>query len=251
MARTAKKKEAEADDLDLLVDDTAKGSKATATEKPAERATSWYKTGDAATSYSKQVNAAQQMRKERTVPIFHLKADESAIIVFVDETSFGIHQHDLKVGDNWSTIVCTKDFVPCPICARGNKSKYVVYYTVIDTRPYTNKKGETTKFRKCLLPAKGTTAQMRIADEAMSLKKKGGLTGAVIVMKRYSAKEAGCGTILETKGKIDIVKKFGAEFAKPLDYLKILAPPTKEELDAVGFNENIIGSTDDINLSDI
>ncbi len=208
----------------------------------------WFKTGDEIESEAKRLSMYYQKKKEKAVPIFHLKVDEQATVVFVDDKGFGVYIHKLKVGDFWESFTCTKDFAPCPICATGNKPSFTVFYTVIDTRPYTNKKGETTKFRKALFPATGVTTQMRLVDEK---KAQGGLVGSVCIFKRYSAKESACGTLLENKGKINVAKKFGEENAKPIDYLKVLAPPTQEELDAVGLSFRVVGDVDDILPSDI
>ena len=42
-------------------------------------------------------------------------------------------------------------------------------------------------------------------------------------------------------------KKDGEDFLIPLDYAKILAPPTKEDLDKIGLGGGIIvGSTEDV-----
>lgn len=216
-------------------------------KKPIEQksniAGGWFKTGTDAVEYAKQKAIALQQRKERNVPIFYLKLDEEATVVFVDDKGFGIHQHKVKIGDRWISLTCVKDFAPCPICATGNRSSYVIYYTVIDTRPYTDKEGKTTKFRKVLFPATGSTLQMRIADEKEAKKT---LVGAVCRFKRYSAKESSSGTLVENKGRIDIASKFGNEFTTPIDYVKVLAPPSEEELEALGFNVAIVGSDSDI-----
>jgi hypothetical protein len=213
-----------------------------------ENNAAWYRIGKDAEEYARQKAILAQQRKERAVPNFFLKVDEDATIVFVDDKGFGVNIHKVKVGDRWITLTCVKDFAPCPICATGNRSSYVIYYTVIDTRPYTDREGKTTKFRKVLFPATGVTLQSRIADEKAE---QNGLVGAVCYFKRYSAKEASAGTLVKCKGKIDIAKKFGAEFTKPLDYLKILAPPTTEELESLGISVNIIGDEDILGDIDI
>lgn len=202
---------------------------------------SWYKTGDSATNYAKQKAVSVQLKKERTVPYFHLKLGEEATVVFVDDKGFGIHQHKIKFGDRWITITCVKDFAPCPICATGNRSSYVIYYTAIDTRPYTNKDGQVIKFRKVLFPATGSTLQMRLADEKENKKT---LVGAVLRFKRYGEKESSSGTLIENKGVINISEKFGKEYTQPIDYLKVLAPPTEEELESFGFKLSIAGRDD-------
>jgi|GEM_PF-3664661 len=208
----------------------------------------WYRIGKDAEEFARSRALAFQQRKERAVPIFYLKVEEEATVVFVDDKGFGVNVHKVKVGDRWISLTCVKDFAPCPLCATGNRSSYVIYYTVIDTRPFTDREGRTSKFRKSLFAATGSTLQMRIADEK---EEQNGLIGAVCVFKRYSAKESSAGTLVKFKGKIDIAQKFGEEYAKPLDYLKILAPPTEEELESLGFSVSIVGGDDILGDFDI
>jgi hypothetical protein len=42
------------------------------------------------------------------------------------------------------------------------------------------------------------------------------------------------------------LKKLGADFTKPFDYRKILAPPTLEELASMGYSSNVVGSEEDV-----
>ncbi len=81
----------------------------------------------------------------------------------------------------------------------------------------------------------------------------GSLVGLRFSLKRYTDKDANCGIIVgeaqrDVNGKVKIYKLQG-DLAIPFDYEKVLAPPTPEELQALGYTSVKISS--DIALADI
>ncbi len=202
--------------------------------KKAERnSDEWYTTGEKAYEKKGQLDIAAKMRKEKFASRFLIKPDENnVIIVFVDDTAFAINEHVRWTGKQTQYITCTKDFnPPCVVCDSGERAMFTVYFTVIDTRQFTRKDGVAVKNRKVLFPAKGSSIK-RIEELR---KKKGSLAGLAVKVKRFTSDEPNCGSDFNAVKKIDLLKNFGKDSDKPIDYKKVLAPPTEEELASLGF----------------
>lgn len=212
--------------------------------------TKWYKKGEAGLQEKKQSDAIAKMKKEKAVTRFRLQKDSGAKIVFVDSEGFYIWEHNLNVGGKWGNfITCVKDFdSPCDVCLTGKRSTHTAYYTVIDTREFIRQDGTKVKNRKILFPAKGT---MIYQLEDMK-KRHGSLAGMVFEVKRFSADgEPNCGSVLTKLGKINIKKKFGDGSDVPVDYVKVLAPASKEEIRALGVGgAPLVGSSEDLGETD-
>lgn len=217
----------------------------TTSKKKTEKTPPWFKTGNEGLKEKKKQDAVNKMRAEKNVPRFRLKEDEEAVIVFVDDTGFYAKIHQFEVDGNWGNfITCTKDFGPCKLCELSKKPTYTAHYTIIDTREFTKRDGTVVKNTKILFPAKGSAINI-LAD----LKKKyGSLVGRAFKVKRYGKNDPNCGNYFElaSSKKIPLVKKFGKDADKPIDYMKILAPPTEEEMRAMGFDSVPVGSDEDI-----
>lgn len=214
--------------------------------KEVEQENKWFYQGEEGLKIKKQQDAMVKLRKEKLVSRFRLGANESAKIVFVDSEGFYCYEHNIAVGGKYGNyITCTQDFTGnCPLCEKKLVPTYTAYYTIIDTREFVKKDGTKVKNRKVLFPAKKT--MIFLVDE-LRRKNNGNLVGIVAEVKRYSEKGTNCGEYIEKIKKVDIKKVFGEDATKPIDYLKVLAPPTKEELIALGFGIPIIvGSEEDI-----
>lgn len=216
-------------------------------------------TGSAGFNKKKQQDAAAASAKERGVQRFRLKEGESAEIVFVDSTSvsgdgeikggFFLPEHNLQIGGRWGNFMtCTKDIEPCEICDAGNKSVYTCYFTIIDTRKFTRTKGrdagKESKNRKILFPAKGST----IARIQNLIQKHKNLSGLKFKVTRLSADDPNCGSDFEKLGKVDLAKALGKDALRPIDYRKVLARPSEEELAVAGFGGTgpVPGSSTDV-----
>jgi len=208
-----------------------------------EKKANWFKKGEDVFEEKRKLDSIAKQKKERGVPRFRLKEGEEALIIFVDDTFFRVWEHNLKIDGNWGHYyTCTKDFKPCPICIDGYRPTYTAYLTIIDTRKFTRADGSEVQNRKILFPAKGSTI-LRLAD----LKKKyNSLVGKAFTVKRYSSNDPNCGTDFFYEGDVNIQNNFGNDAIKPLDYMKILAPPTEEELASIGIGSYIAGSEDDV-----
>ncbi|MGQ9570671.1 MAG: hypothetical protein ACUVUQ_07480 [Thermodesulfovibrionales bacterium] len=195
----------------------------------------WYIRGERGFEVKRQMDIAQKLRVEKSVPRFLLKPGETAVIVFVDSTPFFLFEHNIAVQGKWGNyLTCTKEVRACPVCERGLKSTYTAYLTIIDRREFVRKRdGKTVSDRKVLYPAKGSTIA-RIEDLR---KKHGDLTGCMFEVKRYTKDDPNCGTDFTFIKKV----KLTGDNAIPVDYNKVLYPPTAEELHALGFADTVVG----------
>lgn len=213
---------------------------------------SWYKVGAEAKEAIEKSEALSKMLKEKSVPRFWLRTGEQADVIFVDDTGFWCEVHTVKIYDRWNEVTCSAGLRPCPICLKENRRPLgVTYFTVIDLRQYTRKDGTVVKYTKSLLPARRT-----LAKQIFEFREKyGTLVGLRFTLKRYTENDPSCGIIVgeahrDQAGKIKIYNliKLGKEYASPFNYEKVLAPPTEEELRAMGYSVMTISS--DIALDD-
>lgn len=209
-------------------------------KSPVTSKTPWFQTGTEGLKEKRKLDQMNELRSQKNMPRFRLKAGEEALIVFVDDTGFYAKVHQFEMDGNWGNfLTCVKDFQPCELCNSGKRPTYTAHYTVIDTREFTKRDGTKVKNNKILFPAKGSVIQM-VAD----LKRKyTSLAGRVFKVKRYSSNDPNCGNYFElvSNRKINLVQKFGKDADKPLDYMTILQPPTEEELAALGFGSTPVG----------
>ena len=202
----------------------------------------WFRTGSDGFRQKQHDDAVALTKRERSAFRFYLKPDQEAVIVFVDSSPFFVYEHGFKTGNSFVNVTCTKGIRPCAICDAGgerSRSSYVAYLTCIDTREFVKKDGTKAKNVKVLYPAKGST--IKILEDLV--KKRGDLSGLAFRVKRYVQKEQSCGSTLEFVKKI----KLTGDNLKPLDYKKILAPPTDAELANLGYHYSVMGSDSDLN----
>lgn len=237
---------------------------ATSTASTAPGATGgWYAKGDAGFDRKHQLDKFAALRREKGVPRFYLKhtpgnredgqKDNEARIVFLDSVGFFVREHNIEIDGKYGNhVTCVSDFAPCEVCTQnGNKPIYTCYFTVIDTRKFVRKDGTVSARRRVLFPAKGSAI-----DVIENLKKRhGDLRGLVVDVKRVGDRDPNCGRDFEvvlTKdrkaGRVDPAKKFPEkDESKPYDYMKVLAPPTVEELNAMGIVASaVVGSDEDV-----
>lgn len=227
-------------------------TKTASATSPAEGTAKWFRTGDEAVAEKTRLDNYAKMRKEKSIPRFRLAAGEKAKVVFVDDIIFAIREHNLQVGGRWGNYVtCTKPFVgSCPICDDPHiefsrkSAPLTAYFTIIDTREFTNKNtGTKSKNKKILYPAKGSAITI-----LKKLKEKNGsLVGVAFEIERFSAEDPNCGIGFDKLGKVSLAQKFGREATVPIDYEKVLAPATKDELLTLGVGGiPVIGSSEDV-----
>lgn len=204
----------------------------------------WFKKGLEAKKALEEAEIASQLLKEKTVPRFWLKPNEEAHVIFVDDDGFWCERHIVKLGNRFVEFTCKAGAEPCPLCLKEDRRPVgVTYFTVIDLRQYEKKDGTVAKYTKTLLPARRT-----LAKQLFDFKQKfGSLVGMRAILKRYTNNDPSCGIIIDfvrdSKGKPMKynIASLGKDYSIPFDYVKVLAPPTEEELKAFGYTVAIVG----------
>lgn len=227
-------------------------------KKTVDTPENWFVTGVDGIAKKKQLDKSAEMRREKLISRFFLREKESAIVVFLDSIGHYCLVHQLEIGGSWRNFfTCVRDYKPCPVCEHvktlSSKSKSLVYcghYSII-RQGYTDAQGNVIKAQKMLLPAKKQMID-KVAELAIKYKDKGGLVGLAVKLTRYDG-EPNCGGTLEVLKKIDLAKQFpDIKDFKPFDYRKVLAPPTEDELEALGFSSAYIaGSSADIGTGNV
>ena len=146
----------------------------------------------------------------------------------------GVYEHNLRIDGRWGNMItCSRETQPCQVCSHFPDSRptWTAYLTAIDTRTFTRKSdGQEVKNRKVLYPAKGSA----IPRLEKLLEKHKSLSGLAFKISRLSDADPNCGSDFEYIGKVDLIKKIGEDALKPIDYMKVLAYPSDEELASIG-----------------
>jgi len=199
---------------------------------------SWFKKGVEAKQALDKAETLSKMLKEKSVPWFWLKPNTSGDIIFIDDDGFWCEVHIIKHGNQFIKATCSAGIRACPLCLIDKKRPAgIVFFTVLDLRPYEKKDGTQVKYTKVLLPARRT-----LAKQIFEFKEKyGSLKGLRFTLKRYTENDASCGIIVgeahrhpDGRLKRYDLSKLGKDFVMPFDYEKVLAPLTEEELRAYG-----------------
>ena len=194
--------------------------------------------------------AEQTQREVRREQMFRfwLKKGEKARVTFLDgslgengvlEAGGGFYyEHTVNApGKGWSDFVCLREIEGfCPICAGGHNAAYVGYFTVIDHRSITGKRG-TYKDQKRLYVAKQTTYEKLMLRAAKNPEV--GLTGVTMDVMRStvdtSPRVGDDFDIVEVRSLPEIHAAFPQSGVdKPTDWMKQIVPVPGVELLARG-----------------
>ncbi len=185
-----------------------------------EKKDPWHSTGFDGMEEEEERRAAAQVRR------FWLPPDAEGEITFVDDMEnapFNMWEHNLKINGNWRNwYTCINKSQPgevdCPICDDGNRPYYVGFFTVIDHREWTDKKGNKHVNEVKLFPAKLNV----LKKLKRQLEKQGTLTGKRFTVFRADRKTPATGDDFEFVGDTDIATEYPEAVA--FDYAEILAP---------------------------
>lgn len=123
----------------------------------------------------------ERASSDRSPYRFRLKKGESSQIIIVDsEPNFAVHEHVVKVGNQWQNITCINEYDTCPVCLTNDKPSYVVMMTCLTLAQ--NDKGEDVTYKNLLaVKSSQTDIFFRYLDQF------GSLRGTVFEMKRGTA----------------------------------------------------------------
>lgn len=182
-------------------------------------------------------------RPRKYTPRFRMKVGTERLITFVDtpvisldgidvQTPFLYQEYSIELNGRWGNFF-TQPFVESEDVLRqmGYKSSRVAAMTVIDHNEWTDKNGVLHKDEVVLYVMK--RSQPIWAQVERLLQREGSLAGKTFLVSRLGDKSSAVGTMLE-RHEQDYV--LDPQIHKPFNYLEILKPKPKEELEAL-FNK--------------
>lgn len=123
--------------------------------------------------------------------------DTREVCILDDEPYFFRYEHNLKdprTGKFGLNILCKRDEDNCPICTEsGKEGQYIMYLSVLDLKPYTNKDGVEVEFTRKLFAVKSQQQKKFIRR----FEKDGTLRGAIYELSRDGAKSPVIGNDIE------------------------------------------------------
>jgi len=214
----------------------------------------WYYTGDEGEKRAEEVK--EEMIKQATgARRFWLKEGNEALVTFLDNTPFFIHEHNLRIGGKWGNyFTCLQEFDNCPICEAGHRPYFACIYTIIDHSTYKTKAGKEVKNQKKLLVLKRTAYEIIMDRKKNDLDND--LTYVVFRTKRHKADDPNTGGDWVVKKRLDLatVKRFipsdidvneRDDYLKPFNYIDIFQPKEADALRRIVGGAAPVGSNAD------
>jgi hypothetical protein len=146
-----------------------------------------------------KAEARRDMNQRGPFRFWMENGEEPVEVIVLDKTVddfFYMYEHEKFAGKQGRHhVVCLQDDGRCPLCiAAENADKndrdawkfayYAMYFTVIDTRGYTNKDGKEVPFSRRLMCVKQSQLERFYKVMAASEKKNGTLRGTVLLLGR-------------------------------------------------------------------
>jgi len=188
----------------------------------------WYKRGDEI----KDEDFKTSNQIYRKIPEFWIKEgkDNGRNVLFLDDPNFLVMRIMLKVGDDFVSFTSLGE--ECPAVAKGYNPTACLVHTVLDLTPYKDKKGVEKKYFKKIYLVKGKDSRDRMEERRSNAG--GSIQGIKMKIMRLGEKSPNSGNDLQVLGRIDLSKmNIPADDLKPLDYMDLLAPPTRAQIEAV------------------
>ena len=208
--------------------------------------------GDAAVQAREQELERQRVRREQGFAPFRYwlpVGDRGDIIILDNDLGPCYYEHAIPgPGNNWKDVtheLCPKEFDVCPLCAASGQkeSYYAMFLTIMDMRPYTNRRGVVIPHNRRLLVVK---AQQQPAFVRLK-ERLGNLRGTQMIMSRDSQQSANIGTpeFHASHGEEQIIAAFQHEEQRaqdnrvikaanadcyPYDYNTLFTRPSGEDL---------------------
>lgn len=181
------------------------------------------------------------------------------------ETPFMFDEHNVYLNGHWRNWFTCIEGEPhpetgkpqkCPLCAIGNSSYFAAAFSIVDHSQWESKK--TKKVHEHELKVVVCKSQVR-KILLKKMKKEKGLRGWLVEISRTDGDSPNTGDVFDFESKFKNDKAFdkytgGAwkKLPEVPDYLKVFAPKTQEELEAIlaGKNTGPAGYNDDVDADD-
>ena len=139
------------------------------------------------------------------------------------------YEHQYYLNGRWGNFF-TCSGRGCKMCKNGNRASFVGAYSIIHHDRWEDKQGNVHENEMILLVVKS----FGIKELARQSKKRNGLLGAQFEVARTGDKQPNSGGVFEFEGKVETVKylqeTIPIDNITPVDYMKVLAPKSDEEI---------------------
>lgn len=197
----------------------------------------------------KQKKKREAARNRTYAPLrFYVPVGETKEIVILDDKpEFFLYEHNTKFTEGkrrgrWGNhLICIDEWANCPVCEEYGDPSYVMFLSVLDFTPYTDKNNVRHEYSRKLLAIKPAQQKKFLRK----YEKEGTLRGATFECSRDGDKDAAIGNDIEHTGWMDeedletgYIKKFkdregnrkSENHGEPYDYEALFTEPTEEEL---------------------
>ena len=146
-----------------------------------------------------------------------------------------LYEHQLNIGGNWKNWFTCLGAGKCPLCEAGEKPYFAGAYTIIEHSEYQDKKGVTHRNELTLFVCK--TEVLRTIKHIS--KKRGGLKGLVLDIRRAANTDAAVGSHFDYIGRCGegglpelptVTGEPEEKEVKPFDYLEVFKPKSREKI---------------------
>ncbi len=207
----------------------------------------WFLKGDEAL---KRLKELEEERSQGYGPSrFFLKPKTGTKITFLDSEGFAFLEHHMKVDGRWGNFfTCLRDFSECPLCETGDRSYFVMAWTIIDHSKYISERtGREYRNTKKLFVAKSAVVNKLVRRREAA---GGDLTGCVFEIHRDKKEECATGEDIEFVKRLSAEELMKlapegvdpAEWIKPFNYAELFRPKSVEELRRIAGTSEPIGS---------
>jgi len=141
---------------------------------------------------------------------------------------FKIEEYQIQLNNNWKNWF-TRPINPEDDVLKqmGHRASKVAIFTVIDHSEWTDKKGNVHRDELSLYVVKRSSQTWGLIERQLS-RNNGNLRGMKFNVSRMGDKSPGVGSFLEFEGRSEI-----SEDLQPFNYLEILKPKTKQDMDSI------------------
>jgi hypothetical protein len=184
--------------------------------------------------------AEQEKQRANWVPRLYLPVGATANITIVDndleidprtgkKPPILYYEHQYHLNGRWNNFF-TCSGRGCKMCKNGNRASFVGAYSAIHHDKWEDKQGTIHENELILVVVKS----FGIKELARQSKKRGGLLGAQFEVTRTDSKQPNSGGAFDFEGKVETVnylqEKVPIGNITPIDYMKVLAPKSDEEI---------------------
>jgi len=204
----------------------------------------------------KEKREAAQKKAGQPLRFFVPVGETKEYVILDDKPDFFMYEHNMKdpnTGKWGFNTPCIKEWDNCPVCEEIGDSTYIMFLSVLDLTPFTDRKDVRHEFSRKLMAVKPSQQKKFIRAHA----REGTLRGAIFEASRDGQKDAAIGNdieFVEFMDEAELAEDYVREWedregkshtencGEPIEYEELFEEPTMEELCALMGTEPTPGS---------